>query len=78
MIINFFLEIIDINEYENELLKEKKRMTLEKEFQQNKENIMQSEFFNTIIEYSKDIYDFKKPRITTNIDVINFFESYLF
>jgi hypothetical protein len=44
-------------------------MTLEKEFQANKENILQSEFFNTIVEYSKDIYDFKKPRITTNIDV---------
>lgn len=44
-------------------------MTLEKEFQANKENILQSEFFNTIIEYSKDIYDFKKPRITTNVDV---------
>lgn len=47
-------------------------MTLEKEYQQNKENIMQSDFFNTIIEYSKDIYDFKKPRITTNVDV-NYF-----
>jgi hypothetical protein len=44
-------------------------MTLDKEFQQNKDTIMQSEFFNTIIEYSKDIYNFKKPRITTNIDV---------
>ncbi len=71
------LEIIDINEYENELLKEKKRMTLEKEFQQNKDNILQSEFFNTIIEFSKDIYDFKKPRITTNIDVKFFLVLFL-
>ena len=44
-------------------------MTLEKEYQSYKENFENSEFFQTIVDYSKDIYDFKKPKISTNIDV---------
>jgi hypothetical protein len=47
-------------------------MTLEKEYQNYKENFETSEFFQTIVDYSKDIYDFKKPKISTNIDVIKF------
>lgn len=73
LVLFFTIEIIDINEYENEILKEKKKITLEKEYQNVRENLMQSEFFNTIIDYSKDIYDFKKPKYSTNIDVINIF-----
>lgn len=61
--------MINIHDYENELSKERKRMTLEKEYQNYKENFENSEFFQTIVDYSKDIYDFKKPKISTNIDV---------
>jgi len=45
-------------------------MTLEKEFKNSeKEDLFKSSMFNTIVKYSKDIFDFKKPKISTSLDV---------
>ena len=65
-----FLEIIDLNEYDEEIKKEQNRLTLENEFQKaNVEDLFTSNLFGTILKYSKDIFDFKNPKITTNIDI---------
>jgi hypothetical protein len=45
-------------------------MTLEKEFRDSeKEDFFKSNLFNTIVKNSKDIFDFKKPKISTSLDV---------
>ena len=45
-------------------------MTLEKEFRDSeKEDFFKSNLFNTIVKHSKDIFDFKKPKISTSLDV---------
>jgi hypothetical protein len=31
--------------------------------------LFKSELFNTILKYSKDIFDFNKPKISTNLDI---------
>jgi hypothetical protein len=52
------------------MLKEKERLTLEKEFKGSKtEDLFQSEMFQTIVKHSKDIHDYKKPKVTTVVDV---------
>jgi hypothetical protein len=67
------IEIIDINEYETELKREQERLTLEKEFKNSeREDLFKSSLFNSIVKYSKDIFDFKKPKIATSLDVIKF------
>ncbi len=33
------------------------------------EDLFKSSLFNTIIKYSKDIFDFKNPKIATNLDI---------
>lgn len=48
-------------------------MTLDKEFENTKkEDLFKSSLFQTIIQYSKDIFDFKKPKLSTDIDVLYF------
>jgi hypothetical protein len=45
-------------------------MTIEKEFKDfKKEDLFKSDLFNSILKYSKDIFDFKKPNLTTNLDI---------
>jgi hypothetical protein len=52
------------------LQKEKERFTLEKEFKDFKtDDLFQSDIFQTIVKYSKDIHDFKKPKLATSVDV---------
>jgi hypothetical protein len=59
-----------LNKYEEEILKEKERMTLEKEFRNFKtEDLFQSDIFHTIVKYTKDIHDYHKPKLATVIDV---------
>ena len=59
-----------MNEYETELKREQERMTIEKEFRNSEtEDLFKSSMFNTIVKYSKDIFDFKKPKISTSLDV---------
>ena len=61
-----------MNKYDEELNKEKERLTLEKEFKDTKvENLFESDLFETLVQYSKDIHDFKKPKLSTSIDVID-------
>ncbi len=49
---------------------EKERVTLEKEFKNIKyENLFESNIFESLVEYSKDIHDFKKPKFASNVDV---------
>jgi hypothetical protein len=51
--------------------REKERITLEKEFRNLKmENLFESNLFESIVQYSKDIHDFKKPKFGSNVDVI--------
>jgi len=43
---------------------------LEKEFKESKtEDLFKSSLFNTIVKYSKDIFDFNNPKISTNLDI---------
>jgi hypothetical protein len=59
-----------LNRYEEELIKEKERITLEQEFKGSKtEDLFQSDIFQTILKYSKDIHDFNKPKLATVVDV---------
>jgi hypothetical protein len=45
-------------------------MTIEKEFRNSeREDFFKSSLFNSIVKYSKDIFDFKKPKISTSLDV---------
>jgi hypothetical protein len=64
------LEIIDLNDYEVELKKEQERLTLEKEFKNSPtEDLFKSRLFNTILKYSKDIFEFNQPKISTELDI---------
>ncbi len=49
---------------------EKDRLSLEKEFRNVKmENLFESNIFESLVQYSKDIHDFKKPKFSSNVDV---------
>jgi hypothetical protein len=64
------LEIFDLNKYEEEIMKENERLTFEKEFKNLKtEDLFQSDIFQTIVKYSKDIHDYNKPKLATVVDV---------
>ncbi len=59
-----------MNEYDLEIKKEQERMTLEKEFKGSEtEDLFKSGLFNSILKYSKDIFDFSQPKISTNLDI---------
>jgi hypothetical protein len=59
-----------MNQYEEELSKERDRMTLENEFRNTqKEDLFTSPMYSNILKYSKNVFDFKNPKLTMNIDV---------
>lgn len=54
-------------------------MTLEKEFKNSsKEDLFKSSLFESVVKYSKDIFDYKKPKLSSDIDVNSTFDIQIY